>query len=305
MHHECVVVPGFGAFMLNHESARYDAKTQRFLPPSRTLGFNPEVRHNDALLLGSISRREGVSIESARMTLDASIASLRGQLQHCGEVAMGHLGVFTSGVNPESPVFNPSDDSLAVRRFEGLQPLEIVPLDYEEKVETATDDDATVNNEPVVIPFPLKIVASIVAVIVGLGILYSTTSLVSGPRVNFASLDTGISSRIERVIDSTVSVSREILLNIAMPPAQENEPVTDGRVADSEPLGRYILVVGSFPTEKSARSHIAQCKDEAMKIIEMDGNYRVYVASASDINEAQSLATSLSESYPSVWVCRR
>ena len=67
MHHECVVVPGFGAFMLNHESARYDAKTQRFLPPSRTLGFNPEVRHNDALLLGSISRREGVSLENARL----------------------------------------------------------------------------------------------------------------------------------------------------------------------------------------------------------------------------------------------
>ena len=76
MHHECVVVPGFGAFMLNHESARYDAKTQRFLPPSRTLGFNPEVRHNDALLLGSISRREGVSLENARLTLDASIAAL-------------------------------------------------------------------------------------------------------------------------------------------------------------------------------------------------------------------------------------
>ena len=35
-----------------------------------------------------------------------------------------------------------------------------------------------------------------------------------------------------------------------------------------------------------------------MKIIEMDSNYRVYVASASDINEAQSLASSLSERYP-------
>lgn len=306
MHHECVVVPGFGAFMLNHESARYDAKTQRFLPPSRTLGFNPEVRHNDALLLGSISRREGVSLENARLTLDASIAALRGQLQHCGEVAMGHLGVFTPGVTPESPVFNPSDDSLAVRRFDGLQPLDIVPLDYEEKVETEASGSEPLANDPVVIPFPLKIVASVVAVIVGLGILYSTTSLVSGPRVNFASLDTGISSRIERVIDSTVSVSREILLNIAMPPAEDDEAVTAAATAQqTEPVGRYILVVGSFPTEKAARTHIAQCNDEAMKIIEMDSNYRVYVASASDINEAQSFASSLSERYPGVWVCRR
>ena len=85
--------------------------------------------------------------------------------------------------------------------------------------------------------------------IVGLGhSLFDDKLLVSGPRVNFASLDTGISSRIERVIDSTVSVSREILLNIAMPPAEDDEAVTVAATAQqTAPVGRYILVVGSVP----------------------------------------------------------
>lgn len=311
MHHDCVVVPGFGAFMLNHESARYDSATQRFLPPSRTLGFNPEVRHNDALLLGSISRREGMSLDAARSALETSVGSLRHQMQLCGEVAMGRLGVFTPGPTSESPVFNPSADSLPVRRFDGLQPLEILPLDYEEKVGgEAAVTASSADDNPVIIPFPLKVVASIVAVIVGLGILYSTTSLVNSPRVNFASLDTGISSRIERVIDSTVSVSREILLNIAMPPAETGQQaaVSPEEAVAEKPqpsIGRYILVVGSFPSARAAERHIAQTGDESLRFIEMDGNYRVYVASASHINDARALAATLSERYPSVWVCRR
>ena len=305
MHHDCVVVPGFGAFMTNHEAARYDASAGIFLPPSRSLGFNPEVRHNDALLLGSISRREGISIEAARSALDNGLASLLHQMRMSGEVHIGRLGVFRQDSNTDLPVFEPAMDSLPLRALDGLQPLAINRLgfndDEEEKV-------ARADRQPVVIPFPLKIVASIVAVMVGLGILYSTTSLVNGPRVNFASLDTGISTHIERVIDSTVSVSREILLNIAMPPAEVETAApqeAESMVADAEEPGRYLLVVASFPNEKTARRHIAQMADDSLRIIEMEGNYRIYAASASTINEARALAGSLSDRYPSVWVCRR
>lgn len=305
MHHDCVVVPGFGAFMINHEAARYDASAGIFLPPSRSLGFNPEVRHNDALLLGSISRREGISIEAARSALDNGLASLLHQMRMSGEVHIGRLGVFRQDGNTDLPVFEPAVDSLPLRALDGLQPLAINRLgfndDEEEKV-------ACADRQPVVIPFPLKIVASIVAVMVGLGILYSTTSLVNGPRVNFASLDTGISTHIERVIDSTVSVSREILLNIAMPPAEVETAApqeAESIVADAEEPGRYLLVVASFPNEKTARRHIAQMADDSLRIIEMEGNYRIYAASASTINEARALAGSLSDRYPSVWVCRR
>ena len=209
MHHDCVVVPGFGAFMINHEAARYDASAGIFLPPSRSLGFNPEVRHNDALLLGSISRREGISIEAARSALDNGLASLLHQMRMSGEVHIGRLGVFRQDSNTDLPVFEPAMDSLPLRALDGLQPLAINRLgfndDEEEKV-------ARADRQPVVIPFPLKIVASIVAVMVGLGILYSTTSLVNGPRVNFASLDTGISTHIEFVtadrVRTAVDVSR-------------------------------------------------------------------------------------------------
>lgn len=321
LHHDCVVVPGFGAFMINDEGARYDVESHCFMPPSRTIGFNPEVRHNDALLTGSISRREGVSLEAARSALDTSVASLNHQLQLCGEVPFGNLGSFSAGVSPDAPVFAPSEWSLPVRRYSCLAPVEVMPLVTETEDEGIIPEESVARRQ-VVFPAPLKFVASIIAIMVGLGILYSTTSLVQSPRLNFASLDTGIGSRIEnRAVDTAElvgSLSREILLNIAMPEDEEcSLPVETSVKADavntganaiaaaSAVPGRYIIVVGSFPSKRAAERHIAHVGDNSLRIIEMDGNYRVYASSASNINDARRLAESITATYPTAWVCRR
>lgn len=327
MHHDCVVVPGFGAFMINDEGARYDFGNRRFLPPSRTIGFNPEVRHNDALLVGSISRREGISIETARGRLDTAVNSLRHQLQLSGEVAVRNLGILSRGLSPDAPVFTPSELSLPGRRFEGLTPLSVLPLEMESEEENvaagaAADADSI---RQIIFPAPLKFVASIVAIMIGLGILYSTTSLVNSPRMNFASLDTGISSRLEQThsIDTpavSLDLSREIMLNIALPAgdgsgltASDTHRAAVDRKAEAPTLapqalaapGRYILVVGSFPSRRAAERHIGALGDSSLRIVEMDGNFRIYTASASNINDARMLADTLKASYPNVWVCRR
>ena len=50
---DCVIVPEFGGFITHAESARYDASDRLFLPPLRTLGFNPQLRMNDSILVQS------------------------------------------------------------------------------------------------------------------------------------------------------------------------------------------------------------------------------------------------------------
>lgn len=46
---DCVIVPDFGGFMAHHVDARYDEADGTFLPPLRTLGFNPQLKMNDSL----------------------------------------------------------------------------------------------------------------------------------------------------------------------------------------------------------------------------------------------------------------
>lgn len=309
--HDCVVVPGLGAFLVNDTHAYYDPKTCHFFPPKRTLGFNPEVRHNDGLLVASISRKEGMSIENARMALESEITAMRHQLGLTGEIAMGNLGSLHKGVNPDAPVFEPSNYSLSSLRYAGLKPITIQPVISETDVESEVEDNTL---RIVSIPAPLKIVASIVVIMVALGILYSTRGLVRGPEMTFASLDTGISSKVDTALPLNVSVdsalepalSREIALNISYPAIENNAEVSEGENSGGmnfSDTDRYLLVVASLPSHNSALRHINGNPD--LRIIEMDGNYRVYVGTAPTITAARSIANDIVSQYPNVWVCKR
>lgn len=280
------------------------------MPPSRTIGFNPEVRHNDAMLINSISRHQGLAMTAARMELETEIASMRHQLDLTGEYPLGRLGMLTRGDNSEYPLFEPSADSLPQNLFNGFQAVKCSPLDSGE-----SEVEEYARPRVLAIPTPLKVVASVIVVMVALGILYSTTGLVNGSKTISASLDTGISSRIEQsacayetLVDE--NVSREIVLNIAKPVEDDETLVLAQQVPSSESrlpdaTQRYLLVVGSFPSLSSANRHIAYVGDESLRVIEMDGNYRVYAGTAPTIDAARQVAIALSTAYPNVWICRR
>ncbi|HEY9550751.1 MAG TPA: SPOR domain-containing protein, partial [Prevotella sp.] len=53
LNNDCVIIPGFGGFMAHHVEARFDEGDDVFLPPSRTVGFNPQLKLNDSLLAQS------------------------------------------------------------------------------------------------------------------------------------------------------------------------------------------------------------------------------------------------------------
>ena len=44
---DCVIVPGFGGFMAHYVDARKDEADGSFLPPIRSIGFNPKVTLNN------------------------------------------------------------------------------------------------------------------------------------------------------------------------------------------------------------------------------------------------------------------
>ena len=62
---DCVIVPGLGGFVASHVAARYDAGDKMFIPPLRTLGFNPKLSVNDSLLVQSYSDAYDMSYPDA------------------------------------------------------------------------------------------------------------------------------------------------------------------------------------------------------------------------------------------------
>lgn len=56
--HECVVVPGFGAFLTRYHRAEINQATHMMRPPSRRVYFNKSIKENDGLLAKAISLTE-------------------------------------------------------------------------------------------------------------------------------------------------------------------------------------------------------------------------------------------------------
>lgn len=313
LRHDCVVVPGLGAFLVHESSARYDEETGMFYPPSSSLGFNPAVTHNDGLLVESVARREKIGLEAAMQNVQAEVSAFRHQLSMSGELPVGSLGVMSVGSEPDALLFEPAQDSSVSVRYFGLSPVAVRPLVEEvHEIHAGLESDEEEKAQPLLLTLPFKIAASIISLLVVCGILYSTTNLVENGTQNYASLDSGLSGRVEvaglrPVSDVEDNLSREIVLNIARPLEENSE------VSPAEPLrepaaavpGRYILVVASFQTLRGAEKHVAYLGANDLSILEMDGNFRVYHSSFATQGEAYAQAEKIKEKYPTVWVCKR
>lgn len=61
--YNCVVVPGFGAFLSQHKSATLNKQTHSFHPPSKSLSFNRQLSSNDGLLVSYMAEIEKCTYE--------------------------------------------------------------------------------------------------------------------------------------------------------------------------------------------------------------------------------------------------
>ena len=53
LENDCVIVPGFGGFVAHYAPATHVKRRKSFLPPTRTIGFNPQLKLNDGVLVQS------------------------------------------------------------------------------------------------------------------------------------------------------------------------------------------------------------------------------------------------------------
>ena len=92
-HHDCVTVPGFGAFLVEQKEAYYDAAKQRYFPPSKELSFNEKLQSNDGILAAHLSKSFQTSYERAVLDVHQQMIAWKEQLEK-GSLTMESLGSF-------------------------------------------------------------------------------------------------------------------------------------------------------------------------------------------------------------------
>lgn len=151
LNNDCVIVPDFGGFMAHHVNARYDEEESLFLPPLRTLGFNPQLQLNDSLLAQSYIEAYDISYPEAIKRIAAEVDELKQHLADNGSYELNDIGIIA--INEEGHYeFTPCEAGILTPRLYGLTSFEmpvisvhrIVPLD------TSWQSAKTAKNIPIV-----------------------------------------------------------------------------------------------------------------------------------------------------------
>ena len=145
---DCVIVPSLGGFMAHHVEAHYDEDDGMFLPPQRTIGFNPQLKLNDALLAQSYIEAYDISFPEAVRRIEGEVAELRQYLDNDGYYELNDLGVLK--VNDEGKLeFMPCEAGILTPELYGLSSFEMSPLgivrtkESEETISNKKTEEAT------------------------------------------------------------------------------------------------------------------------------------------------------------------
>lgn len=100
--HQCVVVPGFGAFITEEVSATYHPSKQTFTPPSKSVYLNTLLKNNDGLLAQHIAKEQKNSYNEAMNFITAQVATWQQAIEQKNLVELSGLG--TVQVNEEGVI---------------------------------------------------------------------------------------------------------------------------------------------------------------------------------------------------------
>jgi hypothetical protein len=340
--HDCVIVPGLGAFVALATSADIHPITHKFTAPGRTLSFNAQIKVNDGLLAAEISRKEGISFQEATTFIDEYVKQFNTSLSVFKHYNCNGIGRFFYNIGGKlefEPDFtiNFSSDSFGLTDFV-FKPIDrntynMTPstnhrnakeVSSKEKAEEGTTKKTTVLAKVLFVLMPLVVLIGAAGVVVynqqddvSLGGIHLFESL--GLKKNVATIDSATQTV---VVDTLAEITNEEVVSVADTVVEvvstevaEVVPVKEVvkskkvavKVASSEAAsGSYYIVVGAFKNESNADKLYSKLQNDNKKSVKLpidaNGFYKVAVGSFESLETANAELTSLQGTYSGIWI---
>jgi len=93
--HECVVLPGYGAFISRRVPAQHFASSHTIYPPKKGLTFNAQIQQNDGLLVNHVASVESIPYQEAIQKVRNYVRFLDHELDTNGIITIHKIGRFT------------------------------------------------------------------------------------------------------------------------------------------------------------------------------------------------------------------
>ncbi len=141
--HDCVIVPGLGGFVTQYVPARRVDDEQLFLPPCRSVGFNPQLSLNDGLLVQSYMQAYDTNYPETVKLIDDAVKQLKDKLREEGEYELMGIGRLTLGIGGKYD-FTPYESGVLSPELYGLDTVSVSKFTQKQKEEQT---ETVVNNK--------------------------------------------------------------------------------------------------------------------------------------------------------------
>ena len=138
LENDCVIVPGLGGFVAHYAPATRVEEENIFLPPTRIIGFNPQLKMNDGLLVQSYMSVYGTNFSDATKIVEREVDELIAALHEEGKVDLPNVGEVRYTIY-DTFDFAPYDNKITTPYLYGLDAFEMQELSALEKPKTEKD----------------------------------------------------------------------------------------------------------------------------------------------------------------------
>jgi hypothetical protein len=231
---DCVIIPGFGAFILKSHSAYIEDNI--FYPPKKTVSFNSMLNENDGLLVKHLSRKKDISYKDSLRLIKNEVDAFQSKLSNTDLIEVEKLGVFKVS-DENNIVFSPnllsnfSSNSFGLESFSKNPILSVVPKSSETSVASSLN---SVFRYAAIIIFTLG---------VGYFSYESYNDFINNERLkNIAIAQDKI---LENVQSATFNIGElpKINLNVSSPVLNEDKTY-------------YSVIAGAFRSKVNAQQHL-------------------------------------------------
>lgn len=337
LEHDCVILPGFGGFVLQAVPSVYDKENNRFIPMRKEVMFNSTLRYADGLLCGSYMQRYGVDYAKARLMMEEDIDSMSKVLEHDKSVTLGKIGSFTKG-DEGQVIFMPGNSSLINADAYGLPAFEFPLLPVIEREESVAASKKKESGDVFYIPVSRRFIRIAAASAAAVALFFLVSTPVkdvnrSTYRASFVPSEM-ISTHFEKPaaqsfeeIVTEAAVEESVVEPIAQPsvgPAKveaaapavakpapvvvkEVKSATPERKSEAVAKKMYHVIIASFPSQGQAKEYLSTVDRKLcgnVDILLRDGKYRVYADRFDNRRDAENYMATIrkSSSYKDAWI---
>ena len=262
---DCVIVPGFGGFVAHHIPAECDEHV--FRPPFRTIGFNPQLKHNDYLLAQSFVEAYDISCPEAIRRIEKEVEEIKQNIAYQGQYDFNGIGVIRLDAG-ERLIFTPCKAGLLTPSLYALSNLYVDELSEETTTEELLIEETTEapsRHNVIIASMPaMKKAAAAILIL----ILFTLSILPAGKG------STGI-EQSSVVNTSYFNSSSAKQISVASLPSKQHTPAQSDKdeyihrnlsteaetpAASAQKL-RYTIVLASMVTETGAAKFVSDLKD--------------------------------------------